>query len=101
MHQVREFLNFLDYIVGTFWGITLVDIAPTLLSNGISIGILSDLSEFIKILFAIAGLIYLIFRLLHFIRMSKINVSIRYEELRKLERDNFKYKWDDEFLKDK
>ena len=101
MQQVRDFFNFLDYIVATFWGITLIEIIPIIVSNGITTGIMSNLSELIKILFAVAGLIYLIFRLVHFIRMSKINVAIRREELRKIERENFPSKWNDEFIKNK
>jgi hypothetical protein len=101
MHQVREFLNFLDYVVATFWGITVAEVVPLIAADGLSISILSSLSDLIKVLFSIAGLIYLIFRLLHFVKMSKVNVSIRKEELRKIERENFKYKWHDEFINDK
>ena len=99
MHQVRDFLNFLDYIVATFWGFTLVEVVPVIATEGLSFNILSSLSEFIKILFAIAGLIYLVFRLIHFVKMSKINVQIRNQELKKLEGENFKAKWNNEFLK--
>jgi hypothetical protein len=88
MQQVREFLNFLDYIVATFWGITVVEVIPILASNGLSFEILGSLSDLIKFLFSIAGLVYLVFRIIHYVRISKINVLIRQQELKKLENEN-------------
>jgi uncharacterized membrane protein YecN with MAPEG domain len=88
MQQIREFLNFLDYIVATFWGITVVELIPILASNGLSLDIMTSLSDLIKLLFSVAGLIYLFFRIIHYVRMSKINVAIRKQELKKLEREN-------------
>jgi uncharacterized membrane protein len=101
MQHLKDFFNFIDYIVATFWGITLVEIVPVLASNGIMHGLMSSFSELISTLFAFAGLIYLVVRLIHYIRMSKINVAIRKEELKKIESDNFKAKWDHQFIKDK
>ena len=101
MHQVREFLNFLDYIVATFWGFTLIEVVPIVTGGNILPEIMSSLSDFIKVLFSIAGLIYLIFRLIHFIRMSKINIEIRKEELYEKQNANFRDKFKNEFLNDK
>jgi hypothetical protein len=97
MHQVKEFLNFLDYIVATFWGITVVEVVPILATNGLSIDIMTSLSDLVKFLFSIAGLIYLVFRLIHFIRMSKINIEIRKEELYEKQNANFNSKFKNEF----
>ena len=101
MQQLKDFFNFIDYIVATFWGITLVEIVPVLAANGIMHGLMSSVSELISTLFAFAGLVYLVVRLIHYIRMSKINLAIRKEDLKKIESDNFKAKWNHEFIKDK
>tara|TARA_R110000796_G_scaffold152197_1_gene268705 strand:+ start:101 stop:406 length:306 start_codon:yes stop_codon:yes gene_type:complete len=101
MHQLKDFFNFLDYIVATFCGITLVEVLPVLATNGITSSLTSSISELISTLFAFVGLIYLAFRCIHYVRMSKINVAIRKEELKKIERENFPWKWEDEFIKDK
>ena len=101
MQQVREFLNFLDYIVATFWGFTLVEILPAVAAGNIFPEMLSSVSDFIKVLFSIAGLIYLIVRLVHFAKMSKINIDIRKEELYEKQNANFKNKFSNEFLKEK
>ena len=98
MQQVKDFINFLDYIVATFWGFTLVEIIPAVVTGGLFPNMLSSISDFIKVLFAIAGLIYLIVRLIHFVRMSKINLEIRKEELYEKQNANFKNKFNKEFL---
>ena len=98
MQQVKDFINFLDYIVATFWGFTLVEIIPVVVTGGLFPNMLSSISDFIKVLFAIAGLIYLIVRLIHFVRMSKINLEIRKEELYEKQNANFKNKFNKEFL---
>ena len=99
MQQVREFLNLLDYIVGTFWGFTLIEVVPSVISSGLFPSALSGISDFIKVMFSIAGFIYLVVRLIHFIRMSKINVEIRKEELYEKQNANFKQKFENNFNK--
>ena len=101
MQQLKEFFNFIDYLVGTFWGITLVEVVPVLAANGIKSSLMSSFSELISTLFAFAGLVYLVVRLIHYIRMSKINVAYRKEELKKIERENFPWEWNKEFIKNK
>lgn len=98
MQQIKDFLNFLDYIVATFWGFTVIEIMPLLTSGSASLTVLNSVSEFIKVLFAIAGLIYLIVRLMHFIKMSKINIDIRKEELEEKKNANFYKKFNNEFI---
>ena len=89
MQQLKEFFNLVDFLVGTFCGITLIEIVPVLAANGLFNGVMSSFSDLTNTLFAFAGLIYLVVRLIHFIRMSKINVAIRKEELKKIKHENF------------
>jgi hypothetical protein len=89
MHQIKEFLSFLDVIVGTFWGFTLIEVIP-LVSLGT--GVLSSIDNIIKILFALVGLIYTTVRMIHFIKISKINRDYRNEELREKKIINYQLK---------
>lgn len=81
MQQVKDFLNFLDVIVGTFWGFTMIEIIPIFFSGQITNTLLSSASGIVNLLLAIAGLIYLVLRIRHFFRMSKLHFEYRKEEL--------------------
>jgi len=81
MQQIKDFLNFLDVIVGTFWGFTMIEIIPILLSGQVTNTLLSNASGIVNLLLAIAGLIYLILRAWHFYRMSILHWAYRKEEL--------------------
>jgi hypothetical protein len=99
MHQIKEFLNFCDLIVGTFWSITVLDILPVLLSGQISNFAISNVSSFVNLLLAIAGLVYLVFRIIHFVRMSKLHIEYKKQEIFEKQNDNFYKKWNKEFIK--
>ena len=101
MQQVKAFLNFIDFLVGTFWGLTLVETIPFLLNNNLIDDTTSKLTKIIQLMFLIAGFVYFIFRIINFVKLSKINIDIKRQELRKLERDNFPANWNDEFIKGK
>ena len=96
MHHVKDFLNYVDMIVGTFWGFTLLEIVP-ILSTGTTI-VFTQLDNVIKILFAFVGLIYAIVRLYNFIHMAKLNLDYRKQEIIEKQNANFRKKWNDEFL---
>ena len=101
MQQVKAFLNFIDFLVGTFWGLTLVETIPFLLNNNLIDDTTTKLTKIIQLMFLIAGFVYFIFRIINFVKLSKINIDIKRQELRKLERDNFPANWNDEFIKGK
>jgi len=94
MQQIKEFLNFLDVIVGTFWGFTMIEIIPILLSGQVTNTLLSNASGIVNLLLAIAGLIYLILRAWHFYRMSILHWAYRKEELIKKKNLNKQNKHD-------
>lgn len=97
MNELKEFFNYLDYVVGTFWGITVYDILPQ-----IGTGTLIDSFDgVIKTLFALVGLIYACARLVTYIIMSRLNAKYREQEIFEKQAKTFGTKWSEEFLKDK
>jgi len=98
MQQVKDFLNFLDFLVGTFWSITVMDILPYVFSGQIGTQLLGSVSGVVNLLLAIAGLVYLVVRLIHFIRMSKLHIESKKQDIIAKQRANFYTKWDKEFI---
>lgn len=101
MHQIKEFLNFLDLVVGTFWSLTIMDLYPIIFSGQITFSSVANLSTFVNLLLAIAGLVYLIFRIIHFVRMSKLHIEFKRQEIIEKKNANFYKKFHDEFLDNK
>lgn len=98
MQQIKDFLNFLDFLVGTFWSFTMMDILPIVFSGQITSQLLSSVSGIVNLLLAIAGLIYLVVRLIHFIRMSKLHIESKKQDIIAKKHANFYTKWDKEFI---
>ena len=98
MQQIKDFLNFLDILVGTFWSFTLMDVLPIVFSGQIGTQLLSSASGIVNLLLAIAGLIYLVVRLIHFIRMSKLHIESKKQDIIAKKHANFYTKWDKEFI---
>jgi len=101
MQQIKDFLNFVDIIVGTFWSMTVLDLYSVLFSGQITISVLSDISTFVNMLLAIAGLIYLVVRIVHFVKMSKLHIEYKKQEILEKKNANFYKKFTDEFLQPK
>lgn len=98
MQQIKDFLNVLDLIVGTFWGLTVMDLYPLLMTGQVNFSMLSNISTFVNLLVAIAGLVYLIVRTIHFIRMSKLHIEFKRQEIIEKKNANFYKKFHDEFI---
>jgi len=105
MQQIKTFFNILDAIAGLFWSFTLIDLIP-LLSSGSTV-IFTQIDNLIKILISIAGFVYLVVRINHFHRNSKIDRELKAIELiykqEELSKKDLKFlkKFYEEFLKDK
>ena len=95
MNELKEFFNYLDYVVGTFWGITVYDILPQIGTNTL----ITSFDGVIKTLFALVGLIYACARLFTYIVMSRLNKRYREQEIIEKENNNFYHKFNDEFIK--
>ncbi len=89
MQQVKDFLNVLDLLVGTLWSITVIDIMPLVITGGILDKSLLDASSIVNLLLAIAGLVYLIARIIHFLRMSKLHLEYKKQEIIEKQIKNF------------
>ena len=100
MHQIKAFFNILDAIAGLFWSFTLIDVLPFIFS-GHGKSLLSDFSGIVNVLISIAGLIYLVFRIIHFARMSRLHIEYKKQEILEKKDANFYKRFHDEFLKDK
>ena len=105
MHQIKTFLNFVDIAMGAFWSVTFIELLPIVYSGPALI--LSDIDNVIKLLFSIAGLIYLLLRIQHYYKNTKLDREIkaidlisRQEELSKKDLVFLK-KFYEEFLKDR
>ena len=101
MQQVKDFLNFIDIFVGMFWSFTMIEVMPIILSGQIATNLLSSMSGFVNLLVAIAGLIYLAVRTVHFYKMSKLHIQLKKEEIIEKQNANFYGKWNKNFLEPK
>jgi hypothetical protein len=90
--------------VGYFWGYTVFEIMP-LVASGSPI-ILTQFDNLIKMLISLAGLVYLIIRINHYYRNSKLDRELKAVELiskqEELSKKDLKFlkKFYEEFLKD-
>ena len=99
MHTIKSFLNFIDIILGTFWSITLIEVVPLVTSSPVVV--FSQVDNVIKILFSLAGLVYLIFRIINYWHMSKLNREIKKLEIYRLKNENLIVRLGEEFLKER
>ena len=99
MHTIKSFLNFIDIILGTFWSITLIEVVPLVTSSPVVV--FSQVDNIIKILFSLAGLVYLVFRIINYWHMSKLNREIKKLEIYRLKNENLIVRLGEEFLKER
>jgi hypothetical protein len=96
MQHIKSLLNFIDIILGTFWSVTLIEVVP-LLTSGSTV-IFTQIDSLIKILFSLAGLVYLIFRIINYWHMSKLNRELKKLEIYKLSNQKTIIDFKKEFL---
>ena len=89
-------------------GFSLYSLVPNFIEFGLSIKSIHDLVEIVQLVAGIAGVVYLLVRIadLYYSVVNKkvsnlIDNKIKMEELKKIERENFPAKWNEEFIKDK
>jgi len=98
MQQIKDYLNFFDIVVGYYWSFTMYDLIPMMFSGQITITALSNISTFVNLLVAVAGLVYLVVRTVHFVRMSKLHIESKKQDIIAKKQANFYNKWDKEFM---
>lgn len=102
MQQIRDFLNFADYIFATLWGYTLIDLIPHLSTAYV----FSSIDNIIKSLFALVGLIYASVRCYFYykrgVRANALSILQEKKLAQEIEnnRVDFYKKFNNEFLKD-
>lgn len=94
MNELKDLFNYLDYVVATFWGITVYDILPQIGTGEL----INSIDGVIKTLFALVGLIYAVARLVTYIVMSRLNSKYREQEIIEKENSNFYNKFHEEFI---
>jgi len=105
MQTIKSVLNYIDIMVGYLWGLTFMEVIP-LITTGSPI-IFTQFDNFIKTLISIAGLVYLVVRINHYYRNSKIDRELKAIELihkqEELSKKDLKFlkKFYEEFLKDR
>lgn len=95
---MKDFFAVIDVFVGGLWSFTMLEIMPIVFSGKIAKELFSSASGIVNFLLAVAGLIYLFVRLLHFIKISKINIEIRKQDLIAKRNQNFYNKYNNEFI---
>jgi len=75
MQQIKAFFNLLDIFFGTAWSVMVMDTLP-LLTSGSTI-VFTQADNFMKLLFSIAGLIYLVFRIHHYHKNTKLDRDLK------------------------
>lgn len=106
MHYVKFVFNGLNYIGYCFWGISTISFLEKLLNNNFNY---KNLNSYLSDCAAIVALIFAIFKLIAYIRDSKIKSKILEEELIEKHNKNrintgridFYDKFNDEFNKEK
>lgn len=99
MQTAKEILTYLDMFFCSVWGITLTDILPTLLSTPTAL--FSTVDNFIKLLFSLAGFVYLILRIWNYYHTSKLNRELKKLDIEHKKNESFYKKWNNEFLEEK
>lgn len=87
MQAIKEFFLILDITFGAIWGFTIIDLSTSVVGGGF---VFSAIDNFIKVLFAFAGLIFFLMRMHHFFHKSRIERAKMREELEILEKENNK-----------
>jgi hypothetical protein len=92
MQTIKTALNLIDVFFGTIWGLTLTEVLPLLTSG--STAVFTQVDSIIKVLFSLAGLVYLVVRIIHYYHMSKLN-----RDIKRLEIEQLKFKKDENITK--
>lgn len=80
---MRQILSILDKLFIGIWGFTLIDLIPFASTEPFS-----EIDSTIKTIMAVAGLVYFCITIPHKIRMQKIELKLKKEELSKAIKNN-------------
>lgn len=87
MVKIKAFILSADFICLTASGYSFIDIINTLISGNLD---LAGIENFIKLLFSMAGLVYLCVRIYHFTKKSSLERELLEEEIIAKQNENHK-----------
>lgn len=94
MHYARFVFNAINYIGYCFWSFSILNFAEQILNDNFNF---KNINSFLSACAAIVALVFAIFKLLAYVRDSKIKSKLLEQELIAKENDNFYNKWNHEF----
>lgn len=94
MHYLKFIFNAINYIGYCLWGFSTINFLEQLLNNNFNY---KNINSFLSACAAIVALVFAIFKLLAYVRDSKIKSKLLEQELIAKENDNFYKKWNHEF----
>ena len=96
MHYVRLIFNAFNYIGYCFWSISILSFFEQVLNDNFSF---KNINSFLSACAAVVALIFAVFKLIAYIRDSKIKSKILEEELIQKQNENFYNKFNSNFNK--
>ena len=107
LHQ-KESIKVITDLFASICGFSLYSLIPSFVESGISFSSIKNFVDIVQLIAGIVGVVYLIVRIvdLYYSVVNKkisnsIDNRIKMEELKKIERENFPGKWNDEFIKNR
>lgn len=94
MHYLKFIFNVINYIGYCLWGFSTINFLEQLLNDNFNY---KNINSFLSACAAIVALVFAIFKLLAYVRDSKIKSKLLEQELIAKENDNFYKKWNHEF----
>jgi len=94
MHYLKFVFNAINYVGYCLWGFSTINFLEQLLNDNFNY---KNINSFLSACAAIVALVFAIFKLLAYIRDSKIKSKLLEQELIAKENDNFYKKWNHEF----
>ena len=94
MHYVRYVFSCLNYIGYCLWSFSTLNFLEQILNDNFNF---KSINSFLSAMAAVVALIFAVFKLLAYIRDSKIRSKMLEQELIAKENDNFYKKWNHEF----
>jgi len=94
MHYVRYVFSVLNYIGYCLWSFSTLNFLEQILNDNFNF---KSINSFLSAMAAIVALVFAIFKLIAYVRDSKIRSKLLEQELIAKENDNFYKKWNHEF----
>lgn len=95
MHYARFVFSIINYVGYCFWSFSVLNFAEQILNDNFNF---KNINSFLSACAAIVALVFAIFKLMAYVRDSKIRSKMLEQELIEKQNNNFYKKWNQEFL---